>query len=378
MRRFLLKLTVAAMLLTLIFSMVTVSAASANIPKGTPTLDGVEEEMWKNASAKIPMNFSLAGLEDTNATGYARVMWDDKFLYCIGVIKDSTPTTGLKDPENPWFTDSFEVFLDEENKGTGDIPIAQFRVDTQGKFSGMLQHVTKDEAGMRSEYKDTKYAVKTNETGYVVEIAIPWTRIKPTADKTEIGLEFQINDEKDNSGYQDGKISSSVPNIWKCETYRNLVLSSKVVKNPEASKDNSTGTTSKNQTTNVTSKNQTTNVTSKNQTTNNATTSSKAETSSTQSDASTNSSASESEADVPTNTDTQANESNTNTDAKEDSKKPVSDESNNMQNKLFGVLLIVIIVCALAIVAVLVYVIVSNSKNRKVAKADTQEEDNND
>lgn len=361
MKNALLRVAVLAMALTLVFSVLTVSAANQTIPKGTPTIDGVEESMWNNASAKIPITMTWTGDEDTNASGYARVMWDDKFLYCIGVIKDSTPTTGLKDNVSPWFTDSFEVFLDEENKGTGDIPIAQFRVDTKGKFTGMLQHVSKDEAGMREEYKDTKFAVKTNATGYIVEIAIPWTRISAKANTT-IGLAFQINDEKDNSGYQDGTITSAVAgSIWKCQNYSDFILSSDTVSDGK-SNNNSTVGESKNNS-------------SKNQSSNQSTVGSniadnKTQTNNTQSDADTN--------DITTDT---SNDSITNQDDNESGESsgntPILDGDDSGLSPLMIALGVVIIVCTLAIIGVLVYVIISNSKNKK-SSVTTNKEDKNE
>ena len=234
----------AAVSLLLAAFPVLAAEGTGEIPQGTPTLDGVAEELWDTSSEEIPIEFVLQMPEGGSAaTGSARLLWDDSYLYCLLVVNDGTPTTGPKDSDQPWGTDSVEVFLDEADSNGTDLDIAQFRVGrTDGKLSGMLQHTVKDEEGMRSEYADTKWGIKDGTDGYVVEIAIPWTRISPEAGATKIGLEFQINDEINDSGVADGIITSPCPDIWAPANYRTMTLvSEKTAEGQEAVEDTENG-----------------------------------------------------------------------------------------------------------------------------------------
>lgn len=230
--------------LLLVIAPFDVSAAKIKNPiyKGTVTVDGVIDELWGETD-EIMLTLHTAGEESNNASGYAKLMWDNDYIYCLGVVTDSTPTTALRSDNEFWWHDSFEFFIDEANARVDKNSIAQFRVDMFGNISGMLYDTKLDEAGIREEYKNFKGASAKTATGYIVEMAVPWTRTTPKADSSKVGVVFQINDDKDNNGENEGVVLSPVPNKWNPTLYPTYTLSSeklKVKKEETPSENNST------------------------------------------------------------------------------------------------------------------------------------------
>lgn len=240
-------LTLAVLFAVMFSSSVPVYALSADaIPYGTPTIDGEMEELWDGASHKIVIDMVNDGYSEGNATGYARMMWDEKYLYVLGYIQDPTIST-WENPENKWWwaTDSLEVFLDERNAHV-DVKneIAQIRVSRQGILSGMLMSVGVDQDGILMEYTATKWAAKNigNSGDYVIELAIPWTRNTLPAAGTQIGTEFQINDVRgekpENDSSADSVVNSEVISVWNAGTYRMMTLSAEKAGSDDASDTN--------------------------------------------------------------------------------------------------------------------------------------------
>ena len=227
MKRKMAKVIALFVALILLVSSFTVSAAKPkklSIYRATPMVDGTIDAVYGGVE-ELRINLHRSGDEAKNASGWAKVVWDDEYLYAVFNVTDKTIGGSWSENKSYWHTDSVELFLDEENNSAGDVPISQFRIDKQGKITGMLQHATCDEAGLRSEYGGFVGAVKANNDGYVVEMAVPWTRIKPVANTTKIGLAFQINDVwSADSTEADAQITNATPSMWACETYYDYTL----------------------------------------------------------------------------------------------------------------------------------------------------------
>ena len=243
MKRKMAKIIALCVALILLVASVTVSAAKPkklSIYRATPMVDGTIDAVYGGVE-ELRINLHRSGDEAKNASGWAKLVWDDEYLYAVFNVTDKTIGGSWSENKSYWHTDSVELFLDEENNSAGDVPIAQFRIDKQGKITGMLQHVTCDEAGLRAEYGGFVGVVKTNNDGYVAEMAIPWTRIKPVANTTKIGLAFQINDVwSTDSTEADAQITNATPSMWACETYYDYTLiSDKAESLIESGKDTS-------------------------------------------------------------------------------------------------------------------------------------------
>ena len=191
----------SAMLLAASFSIganaATYDTKQTEAIKGTPTIDGKMDDIWKKAN-KIDVNMLNKTLIPSNSTTTAEAytMWDDQNFYFFAVVKDShVSDKGGSVAEDK---DSVEIQVDEKNsKGKGNVSAGNaaagcFRVDVNGATSGFGDKYNAD----KSKFKSA--AVKT-DTGYIVEAAIPFTSITPKADAV-IAMEIQINDNMADSG----------------------------------------------------------------------------------------------------------------------------------------------------------------------------------
>ena len=222
------KIILAVVMVTMIVSaVIPVGALNADaIPYGTPVIDGKADEIWNGASNKIAVDFVNEG-NDTGTKGYARLLWDEKFLYVLGYVADTTPASKVADNVY-WGTDSFEVFLDEENAHSSNKKdISQFRVSRSGEFTGMLDEESCNATVMLAEYKGAQWgADKSSDKEYTVEFAIPWTRVSKAKKGNMVGIEFQINDDANNDATTDCIINSEVnyEQLWTPIAYRMMTL----------------------------------------------------------------------------------------------------------------------------------------------------------
>jgi endo-1,4-beta-xylanase len=145
--------------------------------KGTPVIDGVEDEVWKKAP-EMKINLFIQG---QGATGVGKALWDNQNLYVFVKVQDKV--LSKKNPSG-YLQDSVEIFVDEKNNKSPeyDKDDAQYRINFTGDFSSR---------GYPSAYTS---AQAITADGYVVEVKIPFQFIKP-APGTKIGFDLQINDD---------------------------------------------------------------------------------------------------------------------------------------------------------------------------------------
>ncbi len=161
-----------------------------SIPKGKVTVDGEKEEAW-NGAVNVPLTINLGA----EASASADLLWDEENLYVYFNVEDAALN---KDNAEVHQQDSIEVFIDELNsKSSAYGPEhKQYRVNYENALSFN---------GEKCLEENMTSAVKTTETGYVVEAAFKWTEITPMEDM-RIGLELQINDASD-AGVRIGTLS---------------------------------------------------------------------------------------------------------------------------------------------------------------------------
>ena len=162
--------------------------------QGTPDLDGKIDDHWKACpkyAVTQPIAESLKIEQKDMATATVQLLWDDKHLYALWIVKDSSLSAESSDD---WAQDSVELFLDQhqDKSVTYESDDAQYRVNFQGKISG--QGTGYDEA-------DIKAAATKTKQGYIVEMAIR-THAADMKPGTAMGLELQVNDDH-GSGQRD-------------------------------------------------------------------------------------------------------------------------------------------------------------------------------
>ena len=148
--------------------------------RGTPVIDGAVDTTWQYAN-KVLVDQFTEGSE--GASGSAYTMWDKDFLYVLINVVD---TNLSKVSVNPWEQDSVEIFIDENNNRTTDYEVddVQYRVnfDNEVTIGG-----GPSESGFVS-------ATSLTDTGYIVELAIPYN-LEEKKQGDLIGFDVQINDD---------------------------------------------------------------------------------------------------------------------------------------------------------------------------------------
>ena len=166
--------------------------------KGTPVIDGKIDDVW--AKAKVvnadQVNKTLIP-SSTTTTGKVRTMWDENFFYILAEVKDSAVFTKATEGAGSEDKDSIEFQIDEANNKSGTN-----NVQAGNKAAGCFRVGTNDSeiSGFGDMFDAVKAKIQgksvVTDTGYIVEMAIPWSTIKPAAG-TKIGMEAQINDNLD-------------------------------------------------------------------------------------------------------------------------------------------------------------------------------------
>ncbi|MDR6551041.1 sugar-binding protein [Paenibacillus qinlingensis] len=156
---------------------------------GTPKIDGEIDGLWADASV-LQMNTAATG-----TTGTAKIAWDEKALYYLFEMKDTTPYAVAVNEKN----DSVEVWVDELNKKngaktTGDY---QMRVDLKNAVTTSMKGLN---------LTNVVSAVKEVKGGYIIEFAVPYRELKPAAD-TIIGFNASANDDSNGDGVRNAFVT---------------------------------------------------------------------------------------------------------------------------------------------------------------------------
>ena len=156
-----------------IFGAVAVSAADNEILKGTPTVDGKIDEIYKQSLtityAGADKNATEQKWGDDTMTAYA--LYDDNYLYLAAEVKDDDVVSADKDwilsNNNPYQNDVIEFRLNYK----GDTGV-QFKVgvDAFGYKAYTLQ-------ANACDISKVIYKTTVTDDGYVVEVAIPATGV---------------------------------------------------------------------------------------------------------------------------------------------------------------------------------------------------------
>jgi hypothetical protein len=179
------------------------------------TIDGkLEEEAWKNASATGPFVDVRTGRANPASTvgGSAKVLWDDTSLYVGFEVKDKTIEGGFKkDEKDPhlWTKDTVEIMVDPDGDGDGkdyyEIQVSPQNLVFDSQFDSYNTPKTEPDGpfGHQEWSAKLKSAVTLQgtidknddqDTGYTVEIAIPWKSFDKAAKvPPELGQSWRMN-----------------------------------------------------------------------------------------------------------------------------------------------------------------------------------------
>ncbi|MHC1696039.1 MAG: sugar-binding protein [Eubacteriales bacterium] len=182
------KLYAVLLAVTLILTLsISASAASDKILKGTPTLDGVLDEIYLQ-SVEVVLGgafYSTNSDNTTDVTGKAYLLYDEKNLYVCVVVNDddilSRDDAYINEGDNPWENEAVEIWVDEG--------MAANKSKLSFDASGKRFYFGPDPVGLGATTK--AMAVKGDKT-YTVEYVIPLATAG--AEGAKYGFSLQVND----------------------------------------------------------------------------------------------------------------------------------------------------------------------------------------
>lgn len=182
------KLFAITLLLVLIFSVIPAKAASSEVLRGTPQVDGVLDEIYtqsvsQSITTENQVYNSGAEYADSDVAGISYMLYDGSFVYVCTVVTCSSAIDTAGDAyimtdggTNPWMNDVVENWFEFDGVKK------KISLDAYGKRVFGDPEVTGSEGYVG--------AAVITDTGYIVEFAVPYTGTAGT----EIGYSLQIND----------------------------------------------------------------------------------------------------------------------------------------------------------------------------------------
>lgn len=210
-----------------------IGESKGNVPKvpdGQITIDGnINEAVWADALQVQIDYLNPAYSEDDGIRGTAYMLWADGSWYLAVDVKDYDVVVSDPDVQQnqPWCTDSVEMFFDFGNENAGDIH--QFRLDYSG-FPSYYKNQTGDEHAYGPEaaapYFD-EYKVALTNDGYCIEMRVNLDKYD-LKEGDAIGLQLQINNVTQESPTNPVSVfnmrSSLDASSWQSDSYDYVVL----------------------------------------------------------------------------------------------------------------------------------------------------------
>ncbi|AZR73764.1 hypothetical protein BBF96_10430 [Anoxybacter fermentans] len=205
--------------------------AVAHRLEGTIQVDGDLSE-WQGQKYYVvdeDMNVPAGGLQKVDKRKQILhskfyIQWDDKYLYLAADVSDEVVVSNIapEDKGGYYRTDSIEFYLDPGRAGSdaGIMKLAILPFDTEGNVQA-VRHEDAKPGPIAEVGPDIKVASKRTESGYAIEVAIPFADlgIKPKSG-TILGFCHTIH----NSNKEDAKIGeyvrtnmlawNNLPEIW--------------------------------------------------------------------------------------------------------------------------------------------------------------------
>ena len=202
---------------------VTVKASAEVVYKTStpPVTDGNIDAIWMNekvVSFEATNVLVGTGFKKSDLSGRAKMLWDDDYVYLLAEVADAVKKN---DSQNTYEDDNVEFYFDINNAKTTtyDANDVQYSFAwNDGTTVGVLP--------VSRSIKDIIYSIADTDTGYTVEVRIPWTTLQGTpADDMAIGFDFMINDDDDGGG-RDGKLSwnAAADQAWQDASYFGTIM----------------------------------------------------------------------------------------------------------------------------------------------------------
>ena len=168
---------------------------------GPITLDGAATEPAWESAARADL-VTAEGSADPVGKATARLTWDEQFLYAFVRVVDSDVSSPYKNHDDPlWKSDCVELFIDADRNGRGYV---ELQVNPNNATFDSWFETTRAKPGDPSWESGMQTAVQlrdktttepgSGDTGWDVEIAIPWQAVRGRDDKMDVNLPPHVGD----------------------------------------------------------------------------------------------------------------------------------------------------------------------------------------
>jgi LmbE family N-acetylglucosaminyl deacetylase len=153
-----------------------------------PTIDGDLSEYAALPSYEIPFDrlWEGATTDAADLTGSFKVAYDDQFLYVAVDMTDDTVVSNIapNDIKGHWRSDAVEITVDPVGPGGSENTMTTFKTgifpfDTEGNVQAE-RDADANQGVISVTAPDMKVASAHTDTGYVLEVAIPWNAVPGT------------------------------------------------------------------------------------------------------------------------------------------------------------------------------------------------------
>lgn len=160
------------------------------------TIDGIAEGIWDEAFEYELTHKILTVDNAKDLSAKVKVLYDDQSLYFLYNVVDDVKRASST---NFWENDGIEIYIDGNNDKATTYDANDFQFIVRYDASIILEGHDKSTVGIQA--KSTE-----NNTGYVMEVKIPWTTVgvSPSTGK-QLGVDFHVNDS--DAALRDGKIT---------------------------------------------------------------------------------------------------------------------------------------------------------------------------
>jgi hypothetical protein len=182
---------------------------------GNISVDGAQNEgKWKE---EFPIFIGHKSFTQIRS----HIVYDDQFLYVISEIQDENVIRNTPDPEN---TDGTTVYLDAGNKSYGEPHIGVFSIFLSADNEVVVKEGNNGKWMIRKDINGIESSSKIINSGYVQELAIPWSLLdgKPELN-TRVGFNIRLT-ENSGKGEPDYKEDISSNNGSKPFSWMTLTL----------------------------------------------------------------------------------------------------------------------------------------------------------
>jgi hypothetical protein len=163
----------------------------------SPTIDGDVDAIWSNAKSHALQSRSWWGTA-TGLYSYYKIMWDIDNVYVLCYVEDATPNNSIADAYN---NDNVELFFDMNQSASSTWDADDWQIRTiRGLDTWTGSTNTEEQDWSTAERAQKEF---TDGSGYIVEIAIPWSILSSgflQIETAEFNFDISVADDASGGG----------------------------------------------------------------------------------------------------------------------------------------------------------------------------------